>query len=137
MLSVSNYHVSALVEEDKLTLLYQLQPGVCDKSFGIDVAKIAHFPAPVIAEARRRISRLEGARGEAVARAEVREGEQLISAALEQLRQLGTSCCRDAELVQRFSEIRQRADIEIWSNRLEPVEGVPISACGNLAYARP
>ena len=106
---MSNYHVSALVEEDKLTLLYQLQPGVCDKSFGIDVAKIAHFPAPVIAEARRRISRLEGARGEAVARAEVREGEQLISAALEQLRQLGTSGCSDAELVQKFSEIRQRA----------------------------
>ena len=129
--------MSALVEEDKLTLLYQLQPGVCDKSFGIDVAKIAHFPAPVIAEARRRISRLEGARGEAVARAEVREGEQLISAALEQLRHLGTSGCSDAELLQRFSEIRQRADIKIWSNRLEPIEGLPISACGNLAYARP
>ena len=67
----------------------------------------------------------------------MREGEQLISAALEQLRQLGTSGCSDAELVQRFSEIRQRADIKIWYNRLEPVEGLPISACGNLAYARP
>ena len=44
-----------------------------------------------------------------MARAEVREGEQLISAALEQLRQLGTSGCSDAELVQKFSEIRQRA----------------------------
>ena len=72
-----------------------------------------------------------------VARAEVREGEQLISAALEQLRQLGTSGCSDAELVQRFSEIRQRADIKICSNRLEPVLGLPMSACGNLAYARP
>ena len=41
---------------------------------------------------------------------------------------------QDAELVQRFSEIRQRADIKICSNRLEPVEGVPISACGHLAY---
>ena len=44
-----------------------------------------------------------------VARVEVREGEQLISAALEQLRQLGTSGCSDAELVKKFSEIRQRA----------------------------
>ena len=51
----------------------------------------------------------------------MREGEQLISAALEQLRQLGTSSCSDAELVQRFSEIRQRADIKICSNRLESV----------------
>ena len=66
----------------------------------------------------------------------MREGEQLISAALEQLRQLGTLGCSDAELVQRFSEIRQRADIKICSNRLEPVEGVPISACGNLADLR-
>ena len=72
-----------------------------------------------------------------MARVEVREGEQLISAALEQLRQLGTSGCSDAELVQRFSEIRQRADIKICSNRLEPVLGLPMSACGNLAYARP
>ena len=54
----------------------------------------------------------------------MREGEQLISAALEQLRQLGTSSCSDAELVQRFSEIRQRADIKICSNRLEPVEAL-------------
>ena len=44
---------------------------------------------------------------------------------------------QDAELVQRFSEIRQRADIKICSNRLEPVEGLPISAWGNLAYEQP
>ena len=72
-----------------------------------------------------------------MARAEVREGEQLISAVLEQLRHLGTLGCSDAELLQRFSEIRQPAYIKIWSNRFEPVEGLPISACGNLAYARP
>ena len=67
----------------------------------------------------------------------MREGEQLISAALEQLRHFGTWGCSDSELPQRFLEIRQRADIKIWYNRLEPVEGLPISACGNLAYARP
>ena len=26
------------------------------------------------------------------------------------------------------------SDIKICSNRLEPVDGLPISACGNLAY---
>ena len=31
----------------------------------------------------------------------------------------------------------QRADSKIMFHRLEPVEGLPISACGNLAYARP
>ena len=67
----------------------------------------------------------------------MREGEQLISAVPEQLRHLCTSGCSDAELVQRFSEIRQRADIKIWSNRLEPVVGVPMIASEKLAYARP
>ena len=29
------------------------------------------------------------------------------------------------------------SDIKICSNRLEPVDGLPISACGNLAYLQP
>merc|ERR1712013_598990 len=41
---VTNYHVSALTDSDRLTLLYQLQPGVCDGSFGINVAQMVKFP---------------------------------------------------------------------------------------------
>ena len=36
--------MSALISEEKLTLMCQLQPGVCDHSCGIDVANIANFP---------------------------------------------------------------------------------------------
>ena len=93
---VSNYHVSALVEDDKLTLLYQLQPGVCSKSFGVDVAKIAHFPDKVIQDARRRISRLEGVKN---------EEETTVSDFLDRIKNLG-DVSDDNELVKKFTMIQ-------------------------------
>ena len=55
---MTNFHVSAWISDEKFTLLYQLQPGVCDQSFGIDVAKIAIFPEEVIENAKKRIAKL-------------------------------------------------------------------------------
>nr|CAD7587022.1 unnamed protein product [Timema genevievae] len=46
--SVVNKHVSALIVNNTLTLLYRVRPGMCDQSYGIYVAKMAKFPASVI-----------------------------------------------------------------------------------------
>lgn len=46
--TVRNCHMVAVADCENFTLLYQVRPGVMDKSFGIQVAKIANFPENVV-----------------------------------------------------------------------------------------
>lgn len=57
--AVRNHHVDALVENENLTLLYRVQPGPATKSYGIHCARLAGFPATVVADAARRLAALE------------------------------------------------------------------------------
>jgi DNA mismatch repair protein MSH2 len=49
---VKNLHVAHVStqgnEQPKISLLYKVEPGVSDQSFGIHVAELAHFPENVI-----------------------------------------------------------------------------------------
>merc|ERR1712018_230799 len=47
-----NCHVDAITEEDQFTLLYQVKEGSSNKSFGIEVARLAGFPLEVLEDAK-------------------------------------------------------------------------------------
>ncbi|KAJ8630988.1 hypothetical protein MRB53_024311 [Persea americana] len=58
---VANYHVGAHIDSSshKLTMLYKVEPGACDQSFGIHLAEFANFPQSVVNLAREKAAELE------------------------------------------------------------------------------
>lgn len=71
--TVSNLHVVAHIEDnnndsnnqanvkdqDNITLLYKVEPGISDQSFGIHVAEVVKFPSKLISMAKRKAAELE------------------------------------------------------------------------------
>lgn len=56
---VVNRHVSAHFEDSRMTMLFKVEDGPSDQSFGINVAEVAGFPPSVIDAAKRKLAELE------------------------------------------------------------------------------
>jgi DNA mismatch repair protein MSH2 len=56
---VKNCHVTAQKGDQGLTFLYEIRPGPCLESFGIQVAEMANMPRVVIEDAKKRARELE------------------------------------------------------------------------------
>jgi DNA mismatch repair protein MutS len=57
--SVSNFHVVVREYKDDIVFLRKVVPGRSDRSYGIQVARLAGLPAPVVARAREILNGLE------------------------------------------------------------------------------
>jgi DNA mismatch repair protein MutS len=71
---VRNFHVAVREWNDEIVFLHKVRPGATDRSYGIQVARLAGLPAAVIARAKTLLAELE-AEGER--RAEARDTVQL------------------------------------------------------------
>jgi DNA mismatch repair protein MutS len=60
---VHNFHVAVREWNDEIIFLHKVRPGGTDRSYGIQVARLAGLPAAVIARAKAILGELERARG--------------------------------------------------------------------------
>ena len=56
---ISGASMASTADKREVTLLYKVEPGICDQSFGIHVAELVRFPDKVIRMAKRKADELE------------------------------------------------------------------------------
>jgi DNA mismatch repair protein MutS len=78
---VGNLHVSAREWHDTVVFLRKIEPGGSDRSFGIQVARLAGLPAPVVARAQEILRNLERTEFDREGRPRLARSEQPVPAA--------------------------------------------------------
>jgi len=56
---IANVHLDAAEHEDRIVFLHRVQEGPASRSYGLQVAKLAGIPAPVLREAQHKLQQLE------------------------------------------------------------------------------
>jgi DNA mismatch repair protein MutS len=114
---IANYHVTAREWRDEIVFLHKIEPGRSDRSYGIQVARLAGLPGGVIARAKEILAALE--RDELA-----RSGRPSLSdTPHESQQQLGLfqqPPSSDGTLVRRLRELDP--------NRLTPIEALALLA---------
>ncbi len=77
--NVKNYNIAVKKRGDQMIFLRKIVPGATDDSFGIEVAKLAGIPNPVISRAREILQELESQNGHPAAVIAAQEPEDQMS----------------------------------------------------------
>ena len=72
-----NVHVSAVETNHDIAFLHEVQPGPASRSYGVQVAKLAGVPAPVIRQAQNTLKRLEEHQQEQIAQVDLFHAPEL------------------------------------------------------------
>ncbi|EDW77393.1 uncharacterized protein Dwil_GK18274 [Drosophila willistoni] len=88
--TVKNCHMAAVADTTNFTLLYQVKPGCMEKSFGIQVARLANFPEHVVQNAQEVYHEFEDEHAEKQTKAD-KELLDKIQEAIEQLSTAGNN----------------------------------------------
>ncbi len=92
---VRNFNVAVREAGDQVLFLHRLMPGGADRSYGIEVGRLAGLPAPVIARAREVLTLLEG------------EGEQMTERLTADGMQVPTSAMRRGPRLKHHVDVNQ------------------------------
>lgn len=97
----------AMLENNKFVLLYQVRPGVTDKSFGIHVAKLAHFPDEVVQHAQNRYDESEDHYSQLKSQNDEKAANIFVNA-IEKLTTINPEEVSDQDITQLVSDIQKQ-----------------------------
>lgn len=107
--TVKNSHMVAVSDKDTFTLLYQVRPGVMDKSFGIHVAKLANFPNHVVELAQKIYDESEDHYAQLKSQDE--NAATIFVDAIEQFSQIDPNSVSDQEIGEIVGDIQRKVKL--------------------------
>ncbi|KAI8143014.1 DNA mismatch repair protein-like protein msh-2 [Fennellomyces sp. T-0311] len=109
---VENLNVAVHLDEKGMTLLYKVEKGICDQSFGIHVAELAQFPKSVVHLAKRKVAELEDhVDGNDAKKQATTETSQALSQIIQELKHHAND--DDEALIQAVHAIRQKYPVDL------------------------
>ncbi|CAL8467013.1 g6549 [Coccomyxa elongata] len=106
-----------VVSVPRITFLYKLAPGIADKSFGLNVARMAHLPQSVIEQAEIRaaqmesdtLRRLSGARQHTAANSQKASSDHGKDAEMSLLKEIASAmACKEAMTLPAVHDLQRR-----------------------------